>query len=89
MGLNLKDEETVALVTEVAKKLGMTKTGAVRELARDKLAELGRTSEAHGAARRRDIDEWLERDVWPHAPVDAVTKAAVEEILGYDEMFRE
>lgn len=30
MGLNLKDDETVALVTEVAKRLGTTKTGAVR-----------------------------------------------------------
>jgi hypothetical protein len=36
MGPSIKDDETVALVTELARQLGTTKTGAVRDLARQK-----------------------------------------------------
>ncbi len=88
MGLNLKDEETVALVTEVAKRLGTTKTGAVRELARQKLDELARDHKADAEARARNLQQWLERDVWPKVPPGpALTKQEVEKLLGYDEMF--
>lgn len=86
MGLNLKDDETVALVTEVAARLGTTKTGAVRELARQKLAEL----DAHGAseleARTADNLRWLEEHIWPYtAGATSPTKEEIEEMLGYDD----
>ncbi len=54
MGLDLRDEDTVALVSEVAKRLGTTKTAAVRDLARAKIAELDaqQSDEAERLRRR-------------------------------------
>ena len=89
MSLNLKDEETVALVTEVAKRLGTTKTAAVRQLARERLDELDHASEEATAKKVRDITAWLERDVWPQtAGKKPLTKEEEEQLLGYDEMER-
>lgn len=86
MGLNLKDEETVALVTEVAKRLRSTKTAAVRQLAREKLAELDST--AGSAVRARGVANlrWLEEEVWPRTAGKTITAREIEELLGYDEM---
>ncbi|MEO8094758.1 MAG: type II toxin-antitoxin system VapB family antitoxin [Pseudolysinimonas sp.] len=87
MSLNLKDEETVALVTEVAKKLGLTKTGAVRELARERLAVLERAEASDLSARERAITAWLEKDVWPHTVgIRRMTKEEEEALLGYDQI---
>ncbi|MDQ1551987.1 MAG: antitoxin VapB [Actinomycetota bacterium] len=87
MSLNLKDEETVALVSELAKRLGKTKTGAVREVVRDRLNELDRESESEADARVEEFTSWLERDIWPHTRSrKALTKEEEEELLGYDEM---
>jgi len=87
MSLNLKDDETVALVTEVADRLGLTKTGAVREMAREKLSALAANELSDMEARRRHAIEWLEREVWPHnTNVRHLTKDEEEEILGYNEM---
>jgi len=85
MGLNLKDEETVALVAEVARRLGTTKTGAVRELARQKLIELD--GELVGAAQERcaALLDFLETDVWPQTAGTSITKPEIEALLGYDE----
>ncbi len=88
MSLNLKDEETVALVTEVAKRLGTTKTAAVRQLARERLDELDHASEEATAKKVREITAWLERDVWPQTRgLPPITKEDVERITGMDEMF--
>jgi antitoxin VapB len=88
MSLNLKDEETVALVTEVARRLGTTKTAAVRQLARERLDELDRSDEAAIDRRVREITSWLEREVWPQtAGKKPLTKEEKEDLLGYDEMF--
>ncbi len=90
MGLNLKDEETVALVTEVAKRLGTTKTGAVRELAREKLARLDRDADDKVEARVTEVEKWLAEHVWPHtAGLPPITKDDIEEITGMNEMFDE
>jgi antitoxin VapB len=87
MSLNLKDEETVALVSELAKRLGKTKTGAVREVVRDRLDELDRENQSEADARVAEFTSWLERDIWPHTRSQkALTKQEEEELLGYDEM---
>ncbi|MBM7471829.1 type II toxin-antitoxin system VapB family antitoxin [Subtercola frigoramans] len=82
MGLNLKDEETVSLVTEVATRLGLTKTGAVRQLAREKLAalDLGR------AQRHSQTIGFFEQQIWPRVAGASITKSEIETELGFDEM---
>jgi hypothetical protein len=87
MSLNLKDEETVALVSELARRLGKTKTGAVREVVRDRLDALDRESEGDADARSAEFTRWLEREIWPHTrSLKALTKQEEEALLGYDEM---
>lgn len=87
MNLNLKDDETVGLVTEVALRLGLTKTGAVRQLAREKLAQLDSSRQSEKDARLQHALQWLERDVWPRTVgVKWLSKEEEEELLGYDEM---
>jgi hypothetical protein len=97
MSLNLKDEETVALVCELAKRLGCkrlgskplgkTKTGAAREVVRDRRHELDRQSEAGTDAKVAEVTDWFERDIWPHARSGkALTPQEEEELLGYDEL---
>lgn len=89
MGLNLKDEETVALVTEVATRLGLTKTGAVRELARQRLAELD-AGQADELERRHAANlRWLETEVWPRTAGKTISKEEIEDLLGYNEMVGE
>jgi hypothetical protein len=86
MGLNLKDEETVALVSEVAKRLGTTKTAAVRQLAKERLDQLDSAATIERDERLRAMLHWLETEVWPHtAGVKRLTKAEEEELLGYNE----
>lgn len=88
MGLNIKDDETVALVTEVARQLGTTKTGAVRDLARQKLAALEAQRENDLQARIAETTAWLEEHIWPHtAHLGMPTKEEIEEITGMNEMF--
>lgn len=87
MQLNLKDDETIALVTEVAQRLGLSKTGAVRELARQKLAQLDEFDAADQDERTRHALAWLERDVWPASTgLRRLSKSAEEALLGYDEL---
>jgi hypothetical protein len=88
MGLNIKDDETVALVTEVARLLGTTKTGAVRDLARQRLAELEAQSSNDLQARIAETTAWLEERVWPYTRNLRPLKSREEdELLGHDELF--
>jgi hypothetical protein len=89
MGPNLKDDETVALVTEVAKRLGTNKTGAVRQLAREKLSELDSEHDADNQARREENLRWLEGEVWPKTAGKHLTRDEVDDILGYNSMVPE
>jgi hypothetical protein len=90
MGLNLKDEETVALVTEVAKRLGTSKTAAVRDLAREKIAELDAQQEGEAERRRRELWEFMETKIWPKVKQGPpITKEEIERITGMDDMERE
>ncbi len=54
MGLNVKNEHTAALVRELARRTGLTQTGAITEAVRSKLAELDRDHSALGTHRRGD-----------------------------------
>jgi antitoxin VapB len=54
MGLNIKNEQTTALVRELAKKTGLTQTGAIEHAVRAKLAELDRAHTDAGTHRQRD-----------------------------------
>ncbi|MGH3542310.1 MAG: type II toxin-antitoxin system VapB family antitoxin [Mycobacterium sp.] len=51
MGLNIKNERTIALVRELAKRTGLTQTGAIDEAVRAMLTELDRAGV--GTRRRR------------------------------------
>lgn len=89
MALNIKDKETEALVTEITALTGETKTGAVRQAARERLERLRLQSGRPDP--RRDAESfrrWLETEIWPLIPEDVrggkpLTKAEREEILGY------
>jgi antitoxin VapB len=88
MGLNIKDDETVALVSEVARLLGTTKTGAVRDVMRQKLAELDVQRDGDMQARVAETTAWLEEHIWPRtAHLGTLTKEEIEEITGMNEMF--
>lgn len=90
MGLNLKDEETVALVSEVAKRTGTTKTAAVRELARKRLEELDAVDGDAAEQRYRKLLHLMETEIWPNLkPGPPITKEEIEEITGMNEMFDE
>jgi len=82
MGLNLKDEETVALVSEVATRLGTTKTAAVRDMARQRLAELKSEQES----RHDELINLLETEIWPRTAGKSITKEEIEDLLGYNDM---
>lgn len=88
VALNLKDEETVALVSELAKRLGRSKTAVVRDLAREKLAALDAENSDEVERRAQELWQFMEREIWPKVPPGPpMTKAEREELLGYNEMF--
>jgi antitoxin VapB len=86
MALNIKNEETEKLASEVASLAGETKTGAVKQALlerRDRLRlESGRAEKPY-----RGMRQWLETEIWPQIPAEdrnrpPMTKAEREEILG-------
>lgn len=83
MALNIKNDTVVRLAAEVARRRGITKTEAVRRALE---AELERVEAPSDAERAEHLVAFLERDVWPFAPVGrAPTKGERERILGYGE----
>jgi antitoxin VapB len=87
MALNIKDKETEALVAEIAALTGETKTGAIRQAARERLERLRLQS---SDPRRDDgsMRRFFETEIWPLLPKEALdrepmTKSEREEILGY------
>ncbi|BBY59268.1 type II toxin-antitoxin system VapB family antitoxin [Mycolicibacterium sarraceniae] len=57
MSLNIKNERTVALVRELARRTGLSQTSAVEEAVRAKLAEL--TGAESPNTRRGKVNELL------------------------------
>lgn len=87
VSLNIKDERAVNLISELATRLGKTKTAVIRELAQEKLAQLG---DLDADSRQKRFDEgiaFLECEMWPAAARGrSLTKAQEEALLGYDDM---
>ena len=87
MSLNIKNPEVEALVDEVARLAGESKTEAVRKALaerRDKLVF------RDGARRRGErFLRYLSESVWPQIPPDELGRRLTQEeedkILGYDE----
>lgn len=89
MALTIRDSETEALVAEVARLTGESKTATVRRAvrdARDRLAAADRDAATARAARVRRL---LEEEIWPQVGADdtqvPLTKAEREAILGLDD----
>lgn len=62
MSLNIKNEQTVALVRELARRMGLSQTSAVEEAVRAKLSEVegGRSRDARRAKVNKllsDLDQ--------------------------------
>ena len=86
MALNIKNAAVERLAAEVAERLGVSKAEAVRRALE---AHLARTLEPSRDDRRAHLVAFLERDVWPFVPSDALgrdpDKLDRERILGYGE----
>lgn len=86
MALTIKDKETEALVAEIAAVTGETKTGAVRQAARERLARL-RSRAGRRKRTPEEVQRWLETEIWSQVPKEllgrGLTKAEREEILGH------
>ncbi len=84
MALNIKNDVVEDLANEVAKRHGITKTEAVRRALE---AELARSMEPSSADRAAHLIAFLQRDVWPFVPTEALgrptSKSERESILGY------
>jgi antitoxin VapB len=87
MALNIKDKETEALVNEIASLTGETKTGAVRQAARERLERLRPRTGGGKNSEGESLRQFLEREIWPLVPPEllgrGISKAEREEILGY------
>ena len=86
MSLNIKNPEVEALVDEVARLAGESKTEAVRKA----LAERRDRLVFHDGGRRRGEHflSYLSESIWPAAPPEELgrrlTREEEDEILGYD-----
>ncbi|PBA08431.1 type II toxin-antitoxin system VapB family antitoxin [Mycobacterium avium] len=81
MALNIKDPEVDRLAAEVAARLGITKTAAIRQALNAQLTLLT----AHRTDRVEALREVMRTEIWPLlADRNPVSKAEREQILGYD-----
>lgn len=84
MSLNIKDEEAVDLVSEVARRSGRSKTATIRDLARAELARLDAAADERNRARARVLTKFFEDEVWGE-PQEPLPKPEIEAMLGFDE----
>lgn len=86
MALNIKDQETEQLVSQVAEMTGSTKTGAVRQALRERRDRL-RLESGRPEKPYHGMQQWLETEIWPQIPAELkgrppMSKDEIEEILG-------
>ncbi len=84
MGLNIKYAEVEQMASEVADLAHETKTEAIRRALLERRVRL----QVHAGQRgRRNLREYLERDVWPLIPSGesgrVLTRDEEDQILGY------
>ena len=81
MSLNLKNDEVVRLVNEVALLAHETRTEAVRRALEERRERL------LAVPHRQPLSSFLERQVWPLIPADVIgttlTREEESRILGY------
>lgn len=75
MGLNIKNEGTVALIRELAARTGQTQTGAVDDAVRSKIAQLDSADAGADAGARRASAHRLLAEL--HASMTPRERAAV------------
>ncbi|MDT5137818.1 MAG: antitoxin VapB [Mycobacterium sp.] len=82
MALNIKDPETEHLASELADRLKINKTAAIRHALRAQLALL----ETRNQDRLNQAIDVLRSEIWPLTANSApTTKRDREEILGYND----
>jgi antitoxin VapB len=82
MALNIKDPVTEELAAQLAARLNINKTAAVRHALRAQLALL----ESHNHDRLNEALEVLRTEIWPLTAGSAsITKKDREAILGYND----
>jgi antitoxin VapB len=85
MALNIKDDETERLASEIAELTGESKTGAIRNALRERRERLALQRTVGN--RERALRAFLEEEVWPVLPADVVGRPPSTEeqeaILGY------
>jgi len=85
MGLNIKNRDVERLAAEVAALAHETKTEAIGQALRERLARLhARAGQPQGC---RGLREYLEMNVWPLLPPAQIgrvlTREEEDQILGY------
>ncbi len=87
MGLNIKNREVEALIDEVARLTGESKTEAVRVAMLERRAKLKPASQEEAERRAAEFRAWWEESIKPHLDPKyigkSMSKAEREEILGY------
>jgi antitoxin VapB len=85
MALNIKDDETERLASEIAGWTGESKTGAIRTALRERRERL--ILQRASVDRRRLMLDVLEREIWPKVPPGMIGHGPGPEeqdaILGY------
>lgn len=85
MALNIKNPKVEALVEEVARMAGETKTEAVRRALEERRTRLGLRRLRRD--RQAEVMRFLEREVWPRIPRRLLGRGVVANeqarILGY------
>ena len=85
MALTIEDAEVERLAAEVAQLAHESETEAIRHALEDRKTRL--EGGAEKPKRRRNLKEYLEREVWPHIPPDVLGKPfpqeEQDEILGF------
>ena len=81
------DKETEELAAQIASITGESEADAVREAVRERRERLELRASGKGNPRR-DLQEWLETEIWPLIPEEdrgkpPMTRAERAEALGY------
>ncbi len=85
MALNIKNSEVETLAAEIATLTNETKTEAIRQALMERKLRLQAAGKK--PAKREDLLEYLEHNVWPFVPPGelgrVLTRKEEDDILGY------